>query len=304
VDSLQFVKVEDRVDVGTARGDGEGLDLASMVGAWVNTNRATRGIDKVLLPAADGALRVRAFGMDRPSPCDWGEVPCNIVYADSLTSGRGIAFTARYDFGFMESHLQANVSLGLLIIACFNTFKDGSGRANYYAREFSHRVTGVPGVSVPSAESGSKFHQFTRVADQADQLEINKARGIEEPLDPSPFLGTWINTTSSTNGIGKVVLANRAGSLTVQVFGVGDGSSCDWGQVRADVFGESVQAHEAATFMAFYDFRFMEMHLHAWVKLGVLVIAKFDRFKDGSGRSNRFSREFFYRLEPEESPGT
>jgi hypothetical protein len=137
--------------------------------------------------------------------------------------------------------------------------------------------------------------QYTRAE---DQLEFETARQANEPLDPSVFLGVWANTNSATNGIVKVILAARDGALTVRVFGAGDPSACDWGEVEANVFAENVGSGEGKTFMASYDFGFMEVCLHAWVKLGVLVIAKFDRFKDGSGRSNRFSREFFYLLEP------
>jgi hypothetical protein len=51
------------------------------------------------------------------------------------------------------------------------------------------------------------------------------------------------------------------------------------------------------SFSAFYDFGFMETQLQAHVRQGVLIIAKFDRFKDNSGRANYFSKEFFYRAE-------
>jgi hypothetical protein len=42
----------------------------------------------------------------------------------------------------------------------------------------------------------------------------------------------------------------------------------------------------------------METHLQAKTEKGVLVVASFNRFKDQSGRSSYFSREFFYCANP------
>jgi hypothetical protein len=50
-----------------------------------------------------------------------------------------MAFEANYDLGFMDVQVQANFSLGLLVLACFNIFKDQSGRQNYFSREFFRR---------------------------------------------------------------------------------------------------------------------------------------------------------------------
>jgi hypothetical protein len=112
-----------------------------------------------------------------------------------------------------------------------------------------------------------------------------------------PLSGRWVNTNDSTRGIKKVELTARESRLMVRVFGVCDPSPCDWGEVTAQLFTKDICFHEAMAFIAAYDFGFMETELLAHVKLGVLVIAKFDRFKDDSGRSNHFSREFFYRSE-------
>jgi hypothetical protein len=52
---------------------------------------------------------------------------------------------------------------------------------------------------------------------------------------------------------------------------------------------------ELSKVRALYDLGFMEVALHGWVKQGVLVLAVFSRFRDESGRSDHFDREFFYR---------
>jgi hypothetical protein len=182
----------------------------------------------------------------------------------------------------MESHVQANVSMGLLIIACFHIFKDGRERPDLFCREFYHRLKIDGGDERPES--------------QPLQLES----GAKGAIDPTPFHGVWVNTNEATRGIARIELGAREGAFTVRVFGADDSSLIDWGEVEARLFADTGGAHGGTTFLTVYDFGFMEVYLHAWVKLGVLVIAKFDRFKDDSGRSNRFSREFFYRLELEE----
>ncbi len=127
-----------------------------------------------------------------------------------------------------------------------------------------------------------------------DKTELSEwaASGVPDLLP-----GTWINTNGASRGITRVVLTDRGGELAMRAYGDCDPSPCDWGEVTACFFPKEICFHEAMAFTAFYDFGFMESHLLAHVKLGVLVVAKFDRFKDGSGRSNYFSREFFYRLD-------
>lgn len=114
---------------------------------------------------------------------------------------------------------------------------------------------------------------------------------------PELLLGTWINTNRTARGIVKVILAVDEGKLIVNAFGACDPSPCNWGKTTATVFDKEISFPESMALSAFYDFGFMETYLLAHVKLGVLVIAKFDHFKDGSGRSNYFSRDFFYRID-------
>jgi hypothetical protein len=135
---FQSLRESDRLAPGEALPAGTGLDLRPLVGVWENTNPASRGIVRLTVTARDGGLWVRVFGAAEPAPRDWGEVAAGPLLSDGLRSHKGHGFLARYDFGFMESHLQTNLSQGLLIVAAFNVFKDGSGRANYFSREFYH----------------------------------------------------------------------------------------------------------------------------------------------------------------------
>ena len=59
--------------------------------------------------------------------------------AINVESRQPAGFLARYDFGFSELSLAANEAQGLLIIASFSTFRDGSGRSSYFSREFFYR---------------------------------------------------------------------------------------------------------------------------------------------------------------------
>ena len=57
---------------------------------------------------------------------DWGQVPV-VPHATHVASREPAGFLARYDFGFSELSLAANEAKGLLIIASYSTFRDGSG---------------------------------------------------------------------------------------------------------------------------------------------------------------------------------
>ena len=115
-------------------------------------------------------------------------------------------------------------------------------------------------------------------------------------IAPGPLVGTWLNTNSATQGITRAILAIKGQQITLRIFAAGD-PPLDWGETDASVFATDTSSTEAMAFSAFYDFGFMETQLQAHVRQGVLIIAKFDRFKDNSGRSNYFSKEFFYRAE-------
>jgi hypothetical protein len=114
-------------------------------------------------------------------------------------------------------------------------------------------------------------------------------------VDTTPFIGCWSSTSGDTQGIAKLVVRGDGRDLLVQAFGAGAPSLCEWGEVKAVVFAESPASNTGLAFRAFYDFGFKETILQAKVKKGVLVVANFNRFKDGSRRTSYFSREFFYR---------
>jgi hypothetical protein len=137
--SVKYTREEDHIPADAQKGAAGSIDVTPFVGIWVNTNAKSKGISRVVVDRAGDGLTVDVFGACDGSPRDWGEVKVDFVYAKSAGSQEPMAFSARYDFGFMETRLEANLSLGLLVIAGLNKFKDDSGRSNYFSREFFHR---------------------------------------------------------------------------------------------------------------------------------------------------------------------
>ena len=142
---MQYVRIRDLLE--TDQKAGIRFDLSPFEGIWLNTDSNTRGVVKLLLSIREGDLMVRVFGECKPSPCDWGEVRAGAIYSDSAGSEQPVAFIAFYDFGFMETQVQANLNQGLLVVGFFNTFKDESNRSDYFSREFFHKQANAPQAS-------------------------------------------------------------------------------------------------------------------------------------------------------------
>jgi hypothetical protein len=138
MDASKFTKLEDQPAAGASLGPGEAVDPAPLFGTWHNTDKETRGIVRLVLSGgAEGGLSVHAFGACEPSPCDWG-VARGEPFSAGVAQRQAMAFTATYDFGFMETSLAVYYKGGILVLDSFNVFKDGSGRSNYFTREFFH----------------------------------------------------------------------------------------------------------------------------------------------------------------------
>ena len=110
----------------------------ALVGHWVNTNKATRGIVRLFLSYGDGKFMAQAFGACLPTSCDWGVVPGEL-YSDGVESDSAVGFRAFYDFEFMETMLAAYLNKRILVVDSYNTFKDGSGRPRYFSRDHFHQ---------------------------------------------------------------------------------------------------------------------------------------------------------------------
>ena len=128
----------------------------------------------------------------------------------------------------------------------------------------------------------------------------------EEWVEPSAhwqFLGRWVSTNPQTTALAEATFSAGPDGALLRVIGVGEGGkSIDWGTTPAAFFVDGPEQAVPTKVRASYDFGFMDVLLHGWVKQGVLVFAVFSRFRDGSGRSNHFDREFFCRTPADSAP--
>jgi hypothetical protein len=110
-----------------------------LLGTWINCNKSTRGIVKVIIEKDGNNLFVHPYGSCHPNPCDWGKLKA-LAYAESVSDTKDIAFTASHKPGFKETIITGHLCSGCLIVETFNHFTDNSGRSNYYSRECFYRI--------------------------------------------------------------------------------------------------------------------------------------------------------------------
>jgi hypothetical protein len=127
---MNFAQVCDRVEAQAGE-----IDPKALVGAWINSNLDTNSIARINITDSGGKLQLQVLAMGPDGLIDWGASEAQ-VFAAGPASHTGAGFTCRYDFGFAETRLQAMIMKGLLVLAQFHLFKDDSGRADYFLREY------------------------------------------------------------------------------------------------------------------------------------------------------------------------
>lgn len=135
--AVNFVRADEQQEV---EAGAFAVDASPLVGRWINTNTSTPGMSRVIVGKLGDDLTIRISSANGPTPREWGDAPVDVVYANGVGSQTAMALVACYDFGHLETRVEANLSLGLLVVATFNTFKDGSHRSNYFGREFFYRA--------------------------------------------------------------------------------------------------------------------------------------------------------------------
>lgn len=110
------------------------VDLAPLLGGWLNYDATATGIARVDIGDRNGALTVRAFGANGPEPVDWGEA-FGAAYSGGVGDTEAIGFTADHNTGFARVLLAAYLNKRLLVIDAYTIFTDESGRANYFQRD-------------------------------------------------------------------------------------------------------------------------------------------------------------------------
>lgn len=127
-----------------------------------------------------------------------------------------------------------------------------------------------------------------------DESQPAPGEVLAAELDLSSLIGRWKNTNSATRGISEIVISEAGKNLRVQTFGACASGSSDWGERPATTYAYAVAGDIIAGFELTYDFGSQETLVTAIHNRGVLVIHSYHRFKDGSGRSNFISKEFFH----------
>lgn len=130
---MQFAQIRDRVEFDAA--DAAAIDRSALPGMWVNTNPDTNGIARMVMSESGGNLTVQIFAIGPDGPIDWGTADVTLL-TSSASSRVAAGFTCSYDFGFVETRLQAMILKGLIVLAELHRFKDDSNRADYFVREY------------------------------------------------------------------------------------------------------------------------------------------------------------------------
>lgn len=121
-----------------------GIAIETMAGTWRKTNAKQQWIDSLIVDVDRNRLSVRVFGSAPPSPSNWRRVEATAVFGAGVTDPVSPAggFIAHYRFDGMSVELQANLNLGLLVVATFIHFTDPGERFDRFTREFFFRANG------------------------------------------------------------------------------------------------------------------------------------------------------------------
>ena len=118
------------------------VGVEAMAGRWMKTSDGPQWIERLTVDIEGDALRVTVHGGTiEPSPRNWGSARSQSVYAGSPHSGDALAggFLTRFSLDGFDVELQANLNLGLLVVATFVAFREPGPRANRFTREFFRR---------------------------------------------------------------------------------------------------------------------------------------------------------------------
>jgi len=135
---------------------------------------------------------------------------------------------------------------------------------------------------------------FNMPAEQPEKLAADLLPG-EKAIDLKDLVGTWQACDQKTRSLVRVDLAKSGADLKVRVFGACHPTPCDWGTVEGIAYAENVSATVAIAFTAVYRFAFKDAIVTGLLDQGSLIVETYNRFKDGSGRSNYYTRGYFCR---------
>jgi hypothetical protein len=126
--------------------------------------------------------------------------------------------------------------------------------------------------------------------------DIEKARSdARAVVNPSELLGTWNACDPDTSGLVRVVVAGAGAGTTVQVFGACHPTPCDWGVEPAIAYAANVSSSDSVAFTATYKVSFKKVIVTGVLDSGSLRVETFNKFTDGSGRSDYYSKGYLCR---------
>jgi hypothetical protein len=130
---MQFAQIRDRVSAKPKSGGTGGL--STLAGVWVNSNPETTGVARMVITQSGPQLSLQVYAIGPEGMIDWGSVDIDVFNA-TPASQVAAGFTCLYDFGFVETRLQAMILKGLIVLAQIHRFKDGGDRVDYFVREY------------------------------------------------------------------------------------------------------------------------------------------------------------------------
>lgn len=255
---------------------------AALAGTWVNTNHATRSVVDIVVATSSKGITVDGFGACTPSACEFGKI-AGTVFGPNVSASIGTSFAAQWNFKFKRTVFLATYSapkkVPTLTVREFNTFLDGSGRANYTATETFHKGRPV---------------KVTKLGVSAVDYPLG------DPVSPAASLpAIWINIAAAGNVRAVILsLAPASGLLEVHAYGFCSPVPCNWGTVTGITFGPSISATTAGTFLAPYRFGFANKLLDGRINAAGtrLTVQTWTEFTDHSNRSNYMTTETFVPL--------
>jgi hypothetical protein len=276
---MPYARVADRISGSDSALEPGPLDLTAMEGDRISASGLPGGVAAVRTYRRDGSLIVHAFGEEGVRPGDWGEATADGVFANALRSRTARAFTATFAGEQVSTQVQTYHGLGVLTLHAFHHFTDGSGRRDYFTREFFVQASGSGDGGKHGNAGGGEFPRAL----------------LSGGNDPEGLLGRWTCLDPAVESIGTLECDLADGTLTVRAEGAGPDGPIDWGVVGTQLYADGTVPESPPAFLATYDHGFMRMRLQARINRGILVVVEYAEFTDGSGRPDYFIRECYQR---------
>jgi hypothetical protein len=285
---MKNMRLCDAVSSGPARA---APSVASLIGTWVNTNRDTRGIARMNIATQHGGLALRALGTHSDGLVDWGPSSPILTYAADPGGSVASAFTTSFELPGAHIDLEGNFNRGVLVLACYTRYPDTAHRAPVFLREYYSVREEAKQVSLfPEAMPlGSSPSTPAKLEDLDPGLPVR--------LDPAAMAGHFVNTKASDPDLLDVTIRDDGeGGCRIALRGNTPAGPVEWGEVTGQLFtciDEDLRF--SLMLRAVYQLEPMDVFVQVRNVKGLTVVATFAAWKDGSGRANYFTREFFRR---------